>query len=349
MKKSIFWSIILLIVSCTNPTKNGIVVYEKFPSSTNVVFQEISIPAVIPSAGDVIVVDSTLVILDMMSEKHFHLFNLNNLMYMGGYVGKGQGPSEEIMIMPTLSIENNYLVYRTIEAVKVANVSGPDFNVIDTIGIPNELNNVMYVVKMNDCLYGYDGLASLENEFISYNLKDEKIKHFGNYPIIDNVNNKANVGMLFSKSIASNVDGNKIAVLYDKFPLLRIFSSEGELLKELMFKNNQNAITVDMLNNLDQATLNSITVNYLKIKTTKNFIYGLYAGKTHVELNTAERRNADYGHEIHVWNWEGEPVARYKLPNSVSGFAVTKDDSFVICTSLMYDDKLFKFKLKTEI
>lgn len=339
----------LLIASCTNSTKNGIVVYEQFPSSTNVVFQEISIPAVIPSAGDVIVVDSTLVILDMMSEKHFHLFNLNNLMYIGGYVGKGQGPSEEIMIMPTLSIDNNYLVYRTIEAVKVANVNALGFSVIDTIRMPNELNSVMYVVKMNDCLYGYDGLASLENEFISYNFKDEKIKHFGNYPIIDNAENKANVGMLFSKSIASNVDGNKIAVLYDKFPLLRIFSTDGDLLKELMFKNNQNAITVDMLNNLDQATLNNTTVNYLRIKTTENLIYGLYAGKTHAELNTAERRNADYGHEIHVWNWDGEPVARYKLPNSVSGFAVTKDDSFVICTSLMYDDKLFKFKLNTEI
>lgn len=96
---------------------------------------------------------------------------------------------------------------------------------------------------------------------------------------------------------------------------------------------------------MNESELNELTLNYLKVKATNKFIYGLYSGKTHAELRTSERRVSDYGYYIHVWDWDGNPIAKYELPDPVFGFAVTNDDKHVFCSSLLEDDKLYMFDL----
>lgn len=347
MKKYIYWIILLAITSCSNFPKNEVIVYEKFPISKNVIFQEIPTPPVSPFTCDMIFVDSTLILMDMKSDTIFHLFSLPLLKYTESRITRGQGPNEEIMIVPYLSSNGkSNLLYRTIEDVKISHVENNNLIVNETIKLPTEFNNVFHVIRMNDCLYGYDGSIKSKEEFISYNLKTKKIFRFGNFPEIDSKNhNEQKAIILYSKILINKDDDSKFAVLYDKLPVLRIFSNEGNLLKELMLRNRQKSPLAYLDKNINEGKLDRMTLNYLKIRATNSFIYGLYSGKTHAELNSKEKKIADYGYEIHVWDWEGNPVACYKLPKAVFAFAVSKDDKFIICSSLLNDDKLLKFNM----
>ena len=191
-----------------------------------------------------------------------------------------------------------------------------------------------------------DGRFQSKAIYTCYDITKKDKNEFGYYPKIDRLsNNKDRVNVLFSKALINKNDGSMFAVLYDKIPLLRIFTKDGELRKELLLKNGQNSPLAYLNEKLNESELNELTLNYLKVKATNNFIYGLYSGKTHAELRTSERRVSDYGYYIHVWDWDGNPIAEYELPDPVFGFAVTNDDKHVFCSSLLEDDKLYMFDL----
>lgn len=345
-KRYLIWGMLLTFVSCSKFSKNEVVFYEKFPEVSTVSFQEISIPAVIPSAVDLLAIDNTLVAMDMMSDNFFHLFQLPDLKYKGSQIKKGQGPNEEIMIVPFLSESKGQLMYRTVNDIKIAQIKDANLIITDTIQLPTEFINVMHVIKMNDYLYGYDGITKNETEYVCYNIKTKAITKFGDFPETDLATNRPEKqNILYSKTIINKEDNSKFAALYDKIPLLRIYNKEGKLLKELVLINGQKSPSAYFEEQPNQTQLNDMMINYLKIKATNNFIYGMYAGKTHGELKTSERRNADYGLEIHVWDWDGNPVACYKLPKAIAGFTVSKDDKYICCSSMLEDNKLFRFNL----
>ena len=86
MNKLLIVCMLLLFLSCNKNSQHDRVVYEKFVFNSKVVFKEMSIPAVIPATGDMIVIDSVLVVLDMMSDTLFHLFRVPDLKYKGGHI-----------------------------------------------------------------------------------------------------------------------------------------------------------------------------------------------------------------------------------------------------------------------
>jgi hypothetical protein len=348
MKKPLLMLMIaLLVLSCSNKTKVQRISIEQFPISKNVTFYEITTPPVIPFVGDMLFLDSTLVVLDMMSDTIFHLFEATSFKYERGQIKRGQGPKEEVAVVPYISrINGNTFLYRSIQNVKLVRVVNGVFDIVDRIQLPDAFNNVMHIIKLNDFLYGYDIQGQNITEYVGFNLSTKKqVNIGGEFPEVDMQIEKGQENMLYSRVLVNKDDGSKFAALYDKFPFLRIYDQHGNLLTETRYGNNQKKPTAYLDANVKPSDFNETTINYQKLKATNSYIYGLYVGKTHGELNTFERKNADYGHEIHVWDWDGKPVAKYILEQAIFSFAVSPDDRFIICSSVLNDDKLYKFEL----
>ena len=88
--------------------------------------------------------------------------------------------------------------------------------------------------------------------------------------------------------------------------------------------------------------------NYRAVKSTNNFIYALYVGKTNQDLSYDWNDLAAFGNhsnEIHVFSWEGEPVKRILLDRAIFSFDVTHDDRTLIASSIDSMDDLFKYSL----
>ncbi len=58
--------------------------------------------------------------------------------------------------------------------------------------------------------------------------------------------------------------------------------------------------------------------------TTNKYIYLLYSGNNHAS------ENLDFGKSIFVYDWDGNPVRKIKLPNYISCFAVKEDKELFV-------------------
>jgi len=131
--------------------------------------------------------------------------------------------------------------------------------------------------------------------------------------------------------------------MYERFPILRIYESSGNLLHEIRYDNNQqNPVQILLKNNTGNQDL---TLNYFKMRATQNYIYGLYSGKTMRELETFRNQIDDWCYELHVYDWVGNPVKRMIFDRPFFSFDVSADDRMVVLSSVNEFDKLSTFEL----
>lgn len=102
-----------------------------------------------------------------------------------------------------------------------------------------------------------------------------------------------------------------------------------------------------MSSNPNKSDADRVMQNYRKIKATNCYIYGLYCGKTIGENNIRfnEEGLNDTSNEIHVWDWNGNPVMKILLDEQIFSFCVSPDDSYIICTSLNSKNNFYKYEL----
>jgi hypothetical protein len=319
-------------------------IVDEFPIESKIIPDEIEVEPVLYFVGDMLIVDDVLITVDMKDETFFRFFKLPELTYLGEQINRGAGPHDEIVIFPFLDkVENDKFAYRTLQRIKIVIFDKNDriLRVVQQIDLPDKYMNILNGFVFNKNIYGYDMLGKSEKEFIEYDTAEKKLGEFGStYPFVGIDVREEKRNTVFTKIMAGKPDGTMFAVLYDKFPILRIYDDEGNIMNEIEYHNNQKlplAYTYTEMEGIDD-----LTINYMKVKVTDKYIYGLYSGKTHKELQTAQKQVNDYCNEVHVWDWKGMPVARYILENPVSSFVVTSNDSCLLFYSFENEDKLYK-------
>ncbi|MEA1875738.1 MAG: BF3164 family lipoprotein [Bacteroidota bacterium] len=136
------------------------------------------------------------------------------------------------------------------------------------------------------------------------------------------------------------------AAAYDKFPFLRIYQKNGDLLYESRYLNGQEFPLALVNPNSSQKSFGQIMQNYRKIKSTTEYIYALYIGKTTSEMTKEGVGLDDFSNEIHVWDWLGNPIQKILLDRNIFSFCVANNNKYLICSSLNSIDKLYKYKLQ---
>jgi hypothetical protein len=347
MRTNYFLCVLLLFVSCN--TESSRFVVEEFPIETKVIFDKIEVEPILYFVGDMLIVDDVLITVDMKNETFFHFFKLPELTSLGGQINRGEGPRDEVIIFPTLDkVENDKFAYRTTHKVKIVNFNKNDrvLQVVQQIELPDKYMGILNSFVFNKNIYGYNMLGEdNEKEFIRYDPVEEKVSEFGSkYPFVNmDVTEKKNT--VFTKVMGGKPDGTMFAVLYDKFPILRIYDHEGKIISESEYNNNQKLPSAYTHQEMNIESINDLTINYMKIKVTDKYIYGLYSGKTHEESRTKQKQIDDYCCEVHVWDWKGMPIARYILEKPVSSFAVTPDDSYFLFYSFENENILYKVNI----
>lgn len=341
--------ITLVLTSCNKDESSEFKVFNKFNTVSNLECKIIKTPSVLYYIGEMIMLDSVLITLDMKADTILRIFKLPTCRYLGGAIRKGRGPNEEIMIFPDIKkIENNRFIYRSINAIKIASYN-KDYGKIKIAKVhflPGELMDLFQITMLGNKFIGYNALKSNEQDFILYNPDTKSNKGFG--PLFPNVNKKIPVSkrsMLFTKLIEKKPDNSLIVSAYDKFPIIRIYNNNGELNTEIRFNNQQDFPYSMVKTNPTQTEMLNMTMNYTKLKVTNKYIYALYIGKTLKEMNANERHTDDYSNEIHVFDWNGKPVRKILLDQYIFSFCITPNDDYLIASSLNSINKLYQYKL----
>jgi len=346
MKTIKYLLISIFLTSCSS--NEPINYFEAFAQNVEVEFQEIEVADVLPFASDLVLLDSVIITLDMLDNPVFNVFNVSNFSHIGGFVNKGYGPGEESVIFPLFNkLDGNTFFYNAITHLSLLsfNKETNTLEEINKIPLPNELIGASQIFMINNNIYGYNA-AMKGHEYIGFNHESWEVFDFGpGFPEYTLKLNEEQKNVLYTKIVTNKPDGSKFAALYDKFPILRIYDDRGILLHQSQFYNQQKEPLAYLREQISLSEMNGTTINYLRIKATDSYIYGLYAGKTHGELNVQEKRVDDFCKEIHIWDWEGKPLVKFVLNKEIMAFSVSPDNKCIIGTSANHDNKLFKLEI----
>lgn len=348
-KTGFLYAIAIFLISSCNYAKRDYSVVD-FPLPVELQSQNITLMGILSDPKEIIILDSVYIVKDSKSEFILHIFSLDSHEYMGGFIRRGRGPSEEILIQSVSRAAHNSLFYKTLSGLTLAQFS-PKTNSLESIMIyevPVDALTVAYPLNETKVL-GWNYTIH-ENEFLLYNPSDKQFSDFGNgfpYPG-KNLTLEEKHRLFSNKQMTIKPDKQKFATAYMSFPMIRVFNSiDGKLITEFNSPQTHNFPYAMINRNATQDEIKELVENYFTITSTDQYIYALYSGKTknklYPDLFTPNFSPPDFGNEIHVWDWEGNPVKKISLDQMIFSFDVCLKDSTILAISVNDPDKIMVF------
>jgi hypothetical protein len=351
MKKKLIWILILLVFTDCSPKNTLYESYDHFPELTNLTHQLIKLPPVVSQPMHIVLLETALVITDLKSDHFFHIFNYPGFTYSGSFVRKGKGPGEELFINPFVhKTQDDLIVYQSVNFINTLkfNPASASLEIAKSLEVIGNLIDFQQMFPLGESYIAWNLLDDCSRELLLYDPSQERTFSFG--PPLPDYGRQlplAKQKMISDKIFSVKPDQKKFAALFFYFPILRIYAADGTLLKDARYNNHQQFPEAVISEYRTAALHEKVMINYQKIKSTDQFIYGLYVGKTHGELPEM----SDFYHfhdnsaEIHVWDWEGNPVRKLLLDKKIFSFDVSRDDKVLIGSSVNDPDHLFRFAL----
>jgi len=346
--------VLAMIISCNNDSFE-FETFDKFPNETHLKHEVIETPPVLFSTVGIVLLDDVLITIDSKADKHFNVFQLPDYEYIGSYINRGRGPNEEIFIHSNISkINKNKFIYSSyFTHVKKAafNKEENKIEILESFSLPTPLHEIQHAFWLDGKIYGRHRNESKNKEFVKFNPDDNTFSVFGpSFPELDENISLEKRRAFFSPGFTVKPDKTLIACTYNNLPILRIINTDGTLKRDMRFNNDLPFPHGLLRSNPSISDLDNKQHNYFDRSSTGKYIYALYWGVLEGERHGPDRRDGpfelDYSNEIHVWDWDGNPVKKIVLDRKIRSFDVTPDDKYLIGSSINSKDKLFKYPLQ---
>jgi len=346
MKKLFFFICFLtVLLSCkVKPYES----FSEFPSEIYLTHKLIDVNGM-ADPGRIILLKDAIIILDERSDFCFHVLNLANYSPLGSLIKRGRGPSEEMIIQTMMKLAENQFFYKTLSHIKIVDYNTDPTEFTLQHSIPVFVNDLVAAFILNDTVYGWNR-EEREKEFIQY-YGAEKMLDFGaGFPLSERGFTPQEQMRLFSeKQVTVKPEGQLFAAAYMYLPLLRIFdATDGSLKQEIRFENRKPF--PDYLIDGNEADWEYVTQNYWFVKSSNNFIYALYAGKTYgesgYERDGPGNAAVDISNEIHVYDWDGNPVKKIITDKKMFDFDVSADDRIIVAISKENPDHIYEYRFE---
>lgn len=297
----------------------------------------------------VIFLEDIVLVLDEKTEYFIHAFCKTGFVWYGSFLRRGHGPGEETSVWEIRALEKNKFLYNTDSKVRIMefDIETKSVMLIESF----EVGKLNETFLLNRDLLGFPKYISEENdkEFLRFCINQLTYTPFGT-EFLSQLNGFSQMekNYLSYKWISVHPDHQLFAMVYQLFPVLRICNSaDGSLRKEIRLKSRQPFPHALLDERLSLEQIKELTWgSYLNIQSTTNYIYALYVGRPVAELYPSGLKGrCDYPAEIHVWDWNGNPVKRIQLDRQIHAFTVSPDDRYMIATSMELEDYLLKFGL----
>lgn len=127
----------------------------------------------------------------------------------------------------------------------------------------------------------------------------------------------------------------RYATFYTYFKRFKIYDDSGDLIKEVVIQPNGEKpyLLKDNKQNI---------IHFAEPFSSSNYIYVLYIGQSVRDLENYEE---EYFPRLTIWDWDGNPIAQYKLNLPITSFAISEDKHQLYGISYLSMGKIFQFEL----
>lgn len=259
-----------------------------------------------------------LIISDDGTDSVFKIFELPTLefLYKDGVVGNGPGELQSPFSESTF-VSGDLLEVQDNNKIKRFRIGKNNFEYLGAELLPLIGNPINGLKKVNDSIYiALNAMEDASSEFISINLEKSEVS-FKFSPYNDDgfsfPNSMARY-QIYLKSSTVNSDVGRLASFYYFFNKFKIHNLKGELLHEIDIVNDRYTNTEIIL---DQAVKN--VMYHVKPYSNSDFIFTMELGETKDEVLETQDT---FKPLINVWDWEGNPIARFQIDRLLSNFTV---------------------------
>jgi WD40 repeat protein len=327
----VFWG-------CKSGPKNDII---DFPVIKSASLFETEIPNLLAMPQNLVILDDHVIIYDAMTDWVFKVFFREDFEFKGQFIRRGRGPLEEVFVSHLFrGSGDNTLLFQTTSAVKVARIqegtNGIDLLVLNEHALPANMLGDSEFFLLNDKVCSSISFLPSEKDFRCYDLEGDSTIEWGEFQAISKPANFPPDAVFYLAKYASlHPDGKLLAVVYQNLPILRIYCTQtGQILHQLHMANSSENEELIQRNFFETGFI----TYYWQLKSTNEFIYGLFPG---AELSFEDEKIPDFASVIHIWDWNGNPIMNLKFERSVFSFDVTPDNKQIIALSIVDVDKLF--------
>ena len=348
LKNSIYFSLLLLLFSCSKTDKLKST-YESFPNSKSLKGTVVNFNESFFLPQFISYIDNRLVILDNWKNKAIHIFDLNTQKRLGsgGIIGSSSG--EVLSAWTITNIDNKSFWVYDLTQGKLVNfnidsvIKSTDYHPTKQIKFSTDSMHCYFPILLNDSLIVSPSYS--KNGRIAYLNKNGKlIKSIGAYPLdlfkggANRINSQA-----YQSAITSNPSQNKIALAARYADQIDVFKSSGEELFTIIGPDRfipEYKLTTVFNNPVVQFSPKS-RFGYLYMQSTDKYIYALYSGRSRKDFPG----KANFGQSIHVFDWDGNPIKEYKLDQDIFAFAINEKENTLYAIQHYPKSQVVKFSL----
>lgn len=340
MKAPLLFCLLLLIgfQSCSRPTDRVQTEVTAFPveGELTATVHPSTAPLLLPRY--IGIWDGYLFVYKEREEYKFSIFRLPDLAYTQDAGPGGPGP-DDFNILDTRSFHATPDgTFAVVEAgsnlLKTISYDGTQMKVVKQENLlGNESsNNGFYPLADSLCMT----LGRMEgsHEYTLLNRKAKEVHEIGEYPdwAGEAVQTKGIPPFVtYLKTCVTRPDGKRFAAFYARFKRFRIYDNRGNLLHDVNVKVSPS------FTRFDEPVHKQPGYYAGQPFATEQHIYALC-----INQNTGEERC-----ELHVWDWEGNAVARYRFDRHISLMTIDPTQQKIYAIDRQNADELFSYHLPT--
>jgi hypothetical protein len=201
----------------------------------------------------------------------------------------------------------------------------------EQIAFASPANNGFY--PLTDSTYLTFGNPGELNEYGLYDQKTGSLVKTGDYPPWATTvsTDPSQLLFIYIKTCAVHPDGTRFAAFYSRFKRLRIYDRHVNLLHDT-------EIRITPFHTDFDAEAGKQPVYYIgQPQTAGNYIYALCANSTGPD--------GPNGCELHVWDWNGNPVACYDFDRKVSFIALSEKFGKLYALDMAIEDEIYIYDM----
>jgi len=312
---------------------------DSFNQTINVEVKKIeSLDTQLSNPKFIVISDSLMLIRDGNTDNDiFKFFRVSDFKFIGSFGDQGEGPGE--VSSPAFVNQGAFKTDSTFEYLDWGRRVLLRYNIDSVLHserpfpeyeytLPSNVIMLQRAIFLNDHhLVGSGGMR--EGKLVKIDTRRDSIITRTEFtPILKEGLGNRSAGYIYAGEIVPNEDKERIAVTTQRFKTLEIYDYDLNLISDSRFDENP----VTILGDENSIATGETLIQYSNITISDNYIFLLYSGNNYDDLE-----NAFYGDtsnlkesEIHVFDWNGEPVFRVLTDSYLSAISFDKRNNRIV-------------------
>ena len=336
---------LLLLLFTVCKKQENIIEFKSFPDEYNLKGEKLNL-IIYTHAVRFELLDSLLFTLNPYDEHFFiSIYNKNTLQHIKSFCKRGKGPWEKVSSGNwSLDKDNGILWVSDFQKVNLwgyyidSLLKFPDYTPTTIISLPKKLNPMMGVASFNSELFAVpDPFGEVQLFFFDKN--GEQVS------VMEKMDIKDTDDLFLSELTRTqnriHPGKEKIVMVYRNFDRM--------IIRDLKSDNFIETIGPDHIDPKKQLALyehERFDGYDGKPKFDEDYIYALYEGTigTKVDFETG-KMSAVYSKNIHIFDWDGNPVMKLILDHEVSAFVIDKENKRIIAFAVDAEDNIISYDI----